>query len=172
MSAPAGEVWPTVGPPRPAAAAPAEPRPKVETRSFPRTSALPGSGGARRREGGSLSLEAVMILPLLALFAAVLLQVAVIISDVLLVHEAARAGARAAATTTGSSPVSTAARAAAPELEDLVVQVTPTVRRDGDLARVEVAVERSVGPASHTLRATAVARVEPAVGTTRREAVP
>lgn len=117
-------------------------------------------------------MEAVLILPVLALMTVGLLQVAAIVSDVLLVHEAARAGARTAATTSGSAPVVEAANAAAPELERMTVQVTPVVRRDGDIARVEVAVTRSIGPVDHTLRATSVVRVEPAVGTTRRDVAP
>jgi hypothetical protein len=123
-------------------------------------------------EDGSLSLEAVLILPVLALLVVGLLQVAAIVTDVLLVHEAARVGGRTAATTSGADPVVEAARAAAPELEGLSVRVQPVVRRDGDLARVEVSVVRRLGPASHTLRATSVVRVEPAVGTTRRDTAP
>ncbi len=126
----------------------------------------------RRGEVGSLSIEAVLILPVLALMTVGLLQVAAVVSDVLLVHEAARAGARTAATTSGAGPVVQAANSAAPELDGMSVQVTPVVRRDGDIARVQVTVTRSIGPVSHTLRATSVARVEPAVGTTRQGAVP
>jgi hypothetical protein len=87
-----------------------------------------------------------------------------IVRDVLVLHEAARAGARVAATTTGTDPVARAARQAAPELPDLRVVVTPSTRRDGDLARVQVEVERRLGPVSHRLRASTVARVEPTVG--------
>lgn len=115
-----------------------------------------------------LSLEAVLILPVLALLVVGLLQVAGIVRDVLVLHEAARAGARVAATTSGTAEVDIAAREAAPELPDLTVRVTPIPRRDGQLARVEVAVVRTVGPASYRLRASAVARVEPAVGTSPR----
>lgn len=117
-------------------------------------------------------MEAVLILPVLALMTVGLLQVAAIVSDVLLVHEAARAGARTAATTSGAGPVVEAANSAAPELEGMTVQVTPVVRRDGDIARVEVTLTRSIGPVDHTLKATSVVRVEPAVGTTRRDAAP
>lgn len=129
-------------------------------------------GAHRPAERGSLTLEAVLVLPILALLAVGLLQVAVVVSDVLLLHEAARAGARTAATTTGADPVVRAARAAAPELDGLVVDVRPVVRRDGDLAHVEVTLERRIGPMTHTLRARAVSRVEPAVGTPRRDAWP
>lgn len=136
------------------------------------TSTDPAGSPCWRSPCGSLSMEAVLILPVIALMVVGLLQVAAIVSDVLLVHEAARAGARAAATSTGSDPVVRAAAEAAPELDRMVVRVEPQVRRDGDLARVEVSVVRTIGPVSHTLRATAYARVEPAVGTTRRGGVP
>lgn len=118
-----------------------------------------------------LSLEAVWMLPVLALLIMGLLETAGVLRDVLLVHEAARAGARTAATTSGAPPVVTAAREAAPELE-LRVQVTPTVRRDGDLAAVVVTTQRRIGPVRHTIRARAVARVEPAVGTTATRPTP
>jgi hypothetical protein len=148
------------------------------TSSGPRT--RPFGGGLRRRddepgptartsgsasaESGSLSLESVLLLPVVALLVIGLLGAVGIVRDVLVLHEAARAGARAAATTTGNEPVARAARAAAPELPDLRVVVTPSTRRDGDLARVQVEVERRLGPVSHRLRASTVARVEPAVG--------
>lgn len=117
-----------------------------------------------RDESGMLSLEAVMVLPVLALLLLVLLEVAGLVRDVLVLHEAARAGVRVAATTTGAAAPTEAARAAAPELSDVRVRVSPHGRRDGDLVRVEVSVTRRVGPVSHTLRARSVARVEPAVG--------
>ncbi len=110
-----------------------------------------------------LSLEAVWVLPALALLVVGLLMAVGLVRDVLLLHEAARAGARTAATTTGAEPVLTAARAAAPELE-MTVSVQPVARRDGDLARVEVRAARTIGPVRHALSARAVARVEPAVG--------
>ena len=125
-----------------------------------------------RSSEGSLSLEAVMVLPILALLLVVLLQLAALVADVLLLHEAARSGARAAATTSGTGPVVAAVTDAAPELPDLKVQVTPTVRGDGDLVRVEVRVTRSIGPVDHRLQTVAHARVEPAVGTTRRDVMP
>ncbi len=130
----------------------------------------PPAAARWRDRDGALSLEAVLILPIIALVLLALVQVAAVITDVLLVHEAARAGARAAATSTGTEPVVRAAHQAAPELDGLVVEVDPPVRRDGDLARVEVRVDRRLGPTTHTLRASAVIRVEPAVGTTRQEA--
>lgn len=118
-----------------------------------------------------LSLEAVWMLPVLALLILGLLETAGVLRDVLLTHEAARAGARTAATTTSAPPVVSAAREAAPEL-DIRVEVSPAVRRDGDLARVVVTSRRAIGPVTHTLRAEAVARVEPAVGTTALRRMP
>lgn len=108
-----------------------------------------------------LSLEAVLVLPVLALLMVGLLQVAVLVRDVLILHEAARAGARAAATTTGARVPTRAAVAAAPELEGLTVRVTPASRREGDLVRVEVRAWRAIGGVRHALRASAVALVEP-----------
>ena len=112
-----------------------------------------------------------MILPILALFVVGLLQTAAVIRDVLLTHEAARAGARAAATSTGTASVVAAAREAAPEL-DLAVRVDPVRRGDGDLATVTVTADRTIGPVRHRIRASAVARVEPAVGTTGVRRIP
>jgi hypothetical protein len=109
-----------------------------------------------------LSLEAVMLLPVLALLVVGLVQTATLLRDVLLVHEAARAGARAAATSTGTAAPAGAAERSAPEL-DLVVVVTPAERVDGDLVTVSVTATRSLGPVEHRVRASAVARVEPAV---------
>lgn len=110
-----------------------------------------------------LSLEAVYLLPVLALLVLGMFQAATVLRDVLLAHEAARVGARAAATTSGVAAVVDAAREAAPELV-LQVEVTPTTRRDGDLAVVVVRTSRRIGPVTHPISARAVARVEPAVG--------
>ena len=110
-----------------------------------------------------LSLEVVLMLPVVALLVLGLLQVAGLGRDLLLLHEAARVGARVAATTSGSAAPERAARAAAPELTGLVVGVVPAVRADGDLVVVTVQVERRLGPVSRTLRAEALARVEPGV---------
>jgi Flp pilus assembly protein TadG len=136
--------------------------------AVPRAAGPPAPGpaaGPRRtaREDGVLSLEAVMILPVLALLVVGLLEVAGLVRDVLLVHEAARMGVRVAATTTGSEPVRRAARDAAPEL-DLQVSVDPLARRDGDLVTVRVTTARRIGPVQHRVQARALARVEPVVG--------
>jgi hypothetical protein len=114
------------------------------------------------REAGVLSLEAVWILPALALLVVGLVLTLGLVRDVLLLHEAARAGARTAATSTGAEPVIAAARHAAPEL-DLTVHVHPVARRDGDLVTVRTHATRTIGPIRHQLSARAVARVEPVV---------
>jgi hypothetical protein len=121
-------------------------------------------GVARPGDAGMLSLEAVLVLPVIALIVVGLIQVAALGRDLLVLHEAARVGARVAATTSGASAPERAARAAAPELTGLVVQVTPTVRVDGDLVLVEVSAEHRLGPVTRTLRARSIARVEPGVG--------
>lgn len=110
-----------------------------------------------------LSLEAVLLLPVLALVVVGLWEVGGLLRDVLLTHEAARAGVRAAATSSGTQQPERAARAAAPELS-LQVATSPSHRSDGDLVEVEVETTRTIGPVTHRVRASAVARVEPAVG--------
>jgi len=114
-------------------------------------------------EAGMLSLEVVLMLPVVAVLVLGLLQVAALGRDLLVLHEAARVGARVAATTTGASAPERAARAAAPELAGLVVEVIPAVRADGDLVVVSVRADRRLGPVTRTLRAEALARVEPGV---------
>lgn len=103
------------------------------------------------------------MLPILALLMFGLLETAAVIRDVLVVHEAARAGVRTAATTTGVEAPTESAREAAVELE-LNVTVEPASRSDGDLVTVTTSAQRSIGPFTHTVRAEAVAMVEPAVG--------
>lgn len=115
-------------------------------------------------EEGMLSLEAVLVLPVVALLIVGMVQVAALGRDLLVLHEAARIGARVAATTTGTSAPERAARAAAPELRGLVVDVAPAVRSDGDLVVVVVRAEHLLGPVTRTLTARAIARVEPVVG--------
>jgi Flp pilus assembly protein TadG len=132
-----------------------------------RPSAGPPAPARSLGERGSLSLESVLVLPVLALLVVGVLEVAAVTRDVLVAHEAARAGARAAATSTGTAAVERAARQAAPELEEVVVLVDPVTRRDGDVVRVTVSSRRAVLGVPTTVRASAVARVEPAVGTRR-----
>jgi len=119
---------------------------------------------AWRDEDGMLSLEAVLVLPVVALLIVGMIQVAALGRDLLVLHEAARVGARVAATTSGTTAPERAARAAALELRGLVVEVAPTVRSDGDLVVVVVSAEHRLGPVTRTLEARAIARVEPVVG--------
>ncbi|HSK23934.1 MAG TPA: hypothetical protein VK906_12190 [Egicoccus sp.] len=104
------------------------------------------------------------MLPFLALLALGLLNTVAVLRDVLLLHEAARVGARVAATTTDNASVANAARDAAPELAGIRLAVAPRQRAPGDVITVSTSVARRVGPTSLLLRATAHARVEPTVG--------
>lgn len=119
-------------------------------------------GGRRPAEHGVVSLEWVLALPLLVLAVVGLLEVAGVLRDVLLVHDAARAGARAAATSTGSASVEAAVGDGLDAVEPTVT-VSPTDRTAGDLVEVRVSLDREVGPVTHTISARAVARVEPVV---------
>lgn len=109
-----------------------------------------------------LSLEAVWALPLLVLLGLGLVHTVAFGRDVLVAHEAARAGARAAATSTGEELVVRAARDAAQEL-DVRVDVAPVSRSDGDIVTVTIEADRRIGAVVHTISASAHARVEPVV---------
>jgi Flp pilus assembly protein TadG len=126
----------------------------------------PGRGApAGASAAGSVTLEWVLVLPLVALAVAGILEVGAVIRDALVVNDAARVGARAAATSTGDAEVR---RAVATVLPDARVAVRPLDRRDGDVVRVRVELTRTVGGGvAHRLRATAVARTEPVVGLAR-----
>lgn len=115
------------------------------------------------RQDGIVSLELALALPLLALAVLAALQSLALARDVLLAHEAARAGARAAATTVTTGPVLAAAEAAA-DGRPVRVTVSPGRRRPGDLARVDVRIEHRIGPHVVPVRAGAAARVEPGAG--------
>ncbi|GGI07704.1 TadE family type IV pilus minor pilin [Egicoccus halophilus] len=110
-----------------------------------------------------MSLETLFVLPVLAMLTLGLLGTVTILRDVLLLHEATRVGARVAATTVEDATVHAAVRTAAPELEDLSLQVSPSARGSGDVVTVSAAVSRSLGPTTFRLRARAHARVEPIV---------
>jgi hypothetical protein len=127
------------------------------------TALTPGPADPPPRDAGMLSLEVVLMLPVVALLVIGLVQVAALGRDLLVLQEAARVGARVAATTSGTSAPERAARAAAPELRGLVVSVVPAMRSDGDLVVVQVSAEHRLGPVTRTLRAQALARVEPVV---------
>lgn len=66
-------------------------------------------GPSRNGERGQATVELALVLPLVVLFALVVLQLGVVAKDLVLVHHAAREGARAAAV----EPNAGAARAAA-----------------------------------------------------------
>lgn len=113
-------------------------------------------------ETGVLSLEAVWILPLFMLLGVGLLHVVGYARDVLVVHEAARAGVRAAAVTQGAEvAVRAATDAAFGRAVD--VAVSPATRSFGEIVTVEVTLERIVGPVRYPIRAKAYAQVEPVV---------
>ncbi|MDX1658270.1 MAG: TadE family type IV pilus minor pilin [Nitriliruptorales bacterium] len=116
-----------------------------------------------RRDEGVLSLEFALALPLLLLAVLTALQGLVLGRDVLLAHEAARAGARAAATSTSNAAVDRAVTAA---IGDRAAGVTiqPAGRSAGDTVTVEVVLDTHLGPKRFEVRATAATRVEPGVG--------
>lgn len=113
-------------------------------------------------DDGIVSLEAVWVLPLFMLLGVGLLHVVGYARDVLVVHEAARAGVREAVVSNGVSPVVLAATNAAFD-RDVTVTVDPPTRHAGDVVTVSVTAHRTVGPVTYPITATAVGRVEPVV---------
>lgn len=113
-------------------------------------------------DAGVVSLEAVWVLPLFMLLGVGLLHVVGYARDVLVVHEAARAGVRAAAVTDGVAGPRDAAVAAAFG-RDVEVMVTPEQRQFGDTVLVKVTIIRQVGVVTYPVSASAYARVEPVV---------
>lgn len=113
------------------------------------------------RQEGAVSLEAALLLPFVALIALAVLQTAGVARDLLLVHEAARAGARAAATTLGSGPPTEAAERAA-DGRPVVVRIDPGPRAPGSIVTVQVELPGRFGPLAYVVEASAVAEVEPA----------
>lgn len=115
------------------------------------------------RQDGAVSLEAALLLPFLAVVTLAVLQLVGVARDQLLVHEAARAGARAAATTLDDrGPIDVATRAA--EGRPVSVTLHPGPRAPGGVVTVEVALSDRLGPIPYTVRASAVAEVEPGAG--------
>ncbi|MFJ2771214.1 TadE family type IV pilus minor pilin [Streptomyces sp. NPDC087300] len=129
------------------------------------------SGGAGRRwrpgargrlgDGGFVTAEAAVVLPTMVLFTMALVWVLLAASAQIQCVDAARAGARAVARQDPEDAAVTAARQAAPR------EASVSVRRDGDLVRVEVAAD-SPGPGALgiglRLRSEAVALAEETVG--------
>ncbi|GHF95948.1 TadE family type IV pilus minor pilin [Streptomyces filamentosus] len=108
---------------------------------------------------GSVTVEAAVVLPVLALFAMALLWALAASAAQIRCVDAARAGARAAARAESPGAVTAVARAAAPE------GARVTVTRQGELWRVTVEAA-APGPADLgvTLRAGAAALAEDTVG--------
>lgn len=117
------------------------------------------------RHGGALSLEAAMAVPVLFLLVLVVLHAAVLAADALLVHGAAREGARAAAAGVAESEV----RAVVSEViggRSAQVTVAPTRRRPGEVVTVSVRLESRAGMLVGPLyvSGTAAGTVEPGGG--------
>lgn len=115
------------------------------------------------REEGAVSLEAALLLPFVALVTLAVLQLVGVARDLLLVHEVARAGARAAATTLADAPVTAAAREAA-DGRPVAITILPSPRAPGTVVAVAVELADRFGPIPYTVRARAVAEVEPGAG--------
>lgn len=116
----------------------------------------------RRQDEGVLSLEFGLALPLLLLAVVAALQSLAFGRDVLLAHDAARAGARAAATSTGSAAVEAAVEESVGD-RPAQVSVTPHERATGQLVTVTVQLSTRLGPSTLDVSATAASRVEPGV---------
>lgn len=110
-----------------------------------------------------MALESVMVLPIVATVVAGLVAVVSIITDVVVLHDGARIGARVATTTNSYREVVSAVNEALPELGYVAVTVYPQQRQAGSPVTVEVAARKSLGPFEHTLTARASALAEPAV---------
>lgn len=116
-----------------------------------------------RGDGGSATLETVLVLPVVALVLLAVLQLVGVVRDELVAQEAARAGLRVAVTTRTLGPAVAAAREVAPDRQ-LTVRVLPQERRPGDLVRIEVRVAGRLGPLRTTAVGRAAGRVEPGAG--------
>lgn len=118
----------------------------------------------RARDHGSLSLEAALALPVVALAAFALLQLVGVLTDAVAVREAAAVGARTAATTTSDADVDDAVRAVLGPGRAVTVTIAPARRRAGTLIRVRVTLTSRLGPLRPTVTATSASRGEPALG--------
>ncbi|MCQ8190893.1 TadE family type IV pilus minor pilin [Streptomyces rugosispiralis] len=126
-------------------------------RSEPRT----GSPGARgpARDSGYVTAEAAVALPVLALFALMLIWGLMAASAQLQCVDAARAGARAAARSEPKADAMAAARSAAPD------GARVELWREGDMVRVRVRAHAiGPGPLAVNLRGEAAALAEDTVG--------
>ncbi|MFJ9061876.1 TadE family type IV pilus minor pilin [Streptomyces sp. NPDC102409] len=110
-------------------------------------------------DGGAVTAEAAMALPVLVAFVLALVWALAAAADQIRCVDAARAGARAAARSEPEHAVRTAAREAAPGRARVAVE------RVGELWRVRVeAPTPGPGPLALTLSAEAVALAEETVG--------
>ncbi|KUL55122.1 MULTISPECIES: TadE family type IV pilus minor pilin [unclassified Streptomyces] len=120
-----------------------------------------GQGGGRCRDAGFVTAEAAVVLPTLVLFAMALLWTLLAACAQVQCVDAARAGARAAARQDPEAVAVAAARQAAPR------GARVSVRREGDLVRVEVQADapghKALGLGLR-LRSEAVALAEESVG--------
>lgn len=118
-------------------------------------------GQGRFRDQGFVTAEAAVVLPTLVLFTMALIWTLLATSAHIQCVDAARAGARAAARQDPDGAVTAAARQAAPR------GASVSVRREGDLVRVEVVAD-APGPQvlglGLRLRSEAAALAEETVG--------
>lgn len=121
----------------------------------------PARGGGHHDAAGSLSLEAAMALPVVAVCALALLQVVGVVRDALLAQDLARIGARVAATDPSDATVTDAIAAAAGDGVTTDVEITPAARGPGDTVTVTVRLERSGRWGDLGLTGRAVVRGEP-----------
>ncbi|MYS72545.1 hypothetical protein GTY88_19290 [Streptomyces sp. SID5926] len=127
----------------------------------------PAAGASTGPDGGFVTAEAAVVLPVLVVFAMALVWGLLVVAAQIQCVDAARAGARAAARQDPEDAVVELAREAAPR------GARVTVNREGGLVRVVVVAEP---PALHGLpfevREEAVASAEQTVGTGPTEAEP
>lgn len=110
-----------------------------------------------QREDGSVALETVLALPLVALVLAAVLGTTAVVVDQLAATRAARAGARAVALTGDPTQASTLAAAT-------VAGARATVNVRGGVVHVTVVVADDLFGVGYRVDATAAAPLEPAAG--------
>ncbi|MCA1713463.1 MAG: pilus assembly protein [Actinobacteria bacterium] len=118
---------------------------------------------AAPRDGGSLSLEFALVVPVVFVLVMLVFHAAVYARDGLVAQDAARAGARAAATTTSDEAVVAIVEEAV-DGRPVDVVITPRARRPGQLVTVAVTLTSRAGMGTQQVSARAVAVVEPGVG--------
>lgn len=136
------------------------------TTSSPTAGPVPRGRPVRHRfegEDGVLALEWGFTLPFLVGLLLLILASGHVVRDALVLQESARVAARVASVSSGTEPAVAAARAAAPELDELTVVITPERRAPGDPVEVRVTTTGGIPPVRIPLTARSVARVEPGV---------